>query len=114
VIIKIKNLKIDTVIGVYEFEKKRKRPIILNFEIELHAQEVADDDLANTIDYDKVASIASEISTDYKYNLIETLAQKIIEQIMLDKKIKRCKLEIDKPKAVKDAESVSATFEAFS
>ena len=56
-IIKIKNLSLETVIGVYGWEKNKPRTLIFNVEIETDFIEgIKSDHLKDTIDYDIVVN----------------------------------------------------------
>lgn len=111
-LIKIKNLRLKTTIGVYDWEKNFNREIIINAEIEVkNSKSTTSDKLCDTIDYDQITKNIKEVATKNHFKLIEKLAGEIIKKIMQDKRITRCKVEIDKMKVVKDVESFSVTLE---
>jgi dihydroneopterin aldolase len=106
-IICIKNLRTETIIGVYPFEKRKKRPLILNVEMEI-TRKKGSDKLADTLDYDALAKMLVKEVESSRYKLIESLAEHLLAKLQANKRIKHALLEIDKPGAVKAAESVSA------
>jgi len=111
-LIKIKNLKLLTNLGVYTWEKTFNREIIINAEIETDfAQSLESDDIADTIDYDTITTKIKNLVAQNQFKLIEKLAQQIMNEIMEDSRIKRCKLEIDKVGVVEFVESFSVTIE---
>lgn len=111
-LIKIKNLKLHTNLGVYTWEKTFNREIIINAEIETDfVQSLESDDIADTIDYDTITIKIKNLVAQNKFKLIEKLAQQIMNAIMEEPCIKRCKLEIDKVGVVEFVESFSVTIE---
>lgn len=111
-LIKIKNLKLKTILGIHPWEKTINREIIINVEIEtdrLRALET--DEIIDTIDYDLIINKIKNLVATKKFNLIEKLAQEIINEIINDERIKKCKLEIDKIGIADSVESASITIE---
>ncbi len=109
-IIKIKNLRLKTIVGIYKWEEKIDREIIINAEIETdHENSLVSDDINDTIDYDKLVSQIKLLISQKRFKLIEKMAQDVMDLILSNKKIKRCKLEIDKLNAVEALESFSIT-----
>ncbi len=107
-IIKIKNLRVQTIIGVYDFEKTIKRNLIINATIETnHEKSLLSDNLNDTIDYDEIVTNIKKVIKDNQFKLIEKLANKILSSIISDNRIDKCLLEIDKVGAVKDVDSLS-------
>lgn len=107
-IIKIKNLRIDTFIGVYEWEKDFKRTLIFNAQIETdHEDSMKSDDLKDTIDYDKITNQIKEFAQNNHYKLIEKLTDEVLDLIMQDDRIKSCTLEVDKLKVYDFVDSYS-------
>lgn len=113
-LIKIKNLKLKTIIGVYEWEEKFLREIIINAEIETDfLQSTVSDDIADTVDYELVSNKIKKLVAQNRYKLIEKLAAEIVNLILEDKKIKRCKVEVDKVGIIENSDSVAVVIEKF-
>lgn len=111
-LIRIKNLKLKTIIGVYDWEKKIDREIIINAEIETdHIDSLNSDKLSDTIDYDHIINSIKDLIEKNRFKLIEKMSGEIIKKIMQDQRVKRCKLEIDKVGVVAGVESCSITIE---
>ena len=108
-IIKIKDLKVQTIIGVYKHEKLKKRPLVMNVEIETSLYKKGSDKLKDTLDYDQIADMLVKHTEQSRHNLIEKLADELLAKLLQFKGVKSVKLEIDKPKAIKKAQSVSVT-----
>ena len=111
-IIKIKNLKLQTILGVYEWEKTIDRDIIINAEITTdNLSSLRSDNIEDTIDYDILISKIRNLIKDNRFKLIEAMAQGLVDVIMEDKRIFKCKLEIDKVGVVEGVDSFSVTLE---
>lgn len=107
-IIKIKNLKLRTKIGIYDFEEKIDRELIINIKIKTDEEKsVKSDEVKDTIDYDEIVAKVTDIVKNKRFKLIEALAGALIDSIMMNKKIKECKLEVDKVGIAPDYDSAS-------
>lgn len=109
-IIKIKNLKVKTIIGILDYERKNKQEIIINISIDYNSRKASEtDDIADALDYKILHDkLVTEIEKS-DFRLIEKLSDYIISMIMEDSKVTRIEIEIDKPAALEFAESVSFT-----
>ena len=109
-IIKIENLRLRTVVGIYEWEKNVKQDIVINIELEFDgSMAVKTDDIEHTVDYKTITKkIIAEIESR-EYNLIEKIAGDIVNIIMEDTRVDRASVRIDKPGALRFADSVSVT-----
>lgn len=109
-IIKIKNLRIKPVIGVYQHERITKQDIIVNLEIEYDARAaIASDALDDALDYDRIKTQIIALVDDSRFHLIERMADQIMAVLMHYEQVTRAVVEIDKPAAIKEADSVSFT-----
>ncbi|MES2961821.1 MAG: dihydroneopterin aldolase [Pseudomonadota bacterium] len=113
-LLKIKNLKLQTILGVHLWEEKINREIIINVEIESDfVKSLQSDDINDTIDYDLITTKIKNLIASKRFKLVETMAQNIMDEIMQDSRVKRCKIEIDKVGAVEAVESFSVTIEQY-
>jgi dihydroneopterin aldolase len=113
-LIKIKNLKLSTNVGIHLWEKDFDREIIINVEIETDfIKSLESDNIEDAIDYDAITTKIKDLIANNKFQLIEKMAQEVMNKIMEDSRIKRSKLEIDKVGAVEFVESFSVTIEQF-
>ncbi len=83
--------------GVMAFEKKIKQLFIADLDIWFDMnRSFTTDDISDTIDYSLVTSKVSKIIEQTSYNLLEALANKIMEEIMGFAIIKAAKLSLVK------------------
>jgi len=109
-LIKLKNLHLKTIIGVHKWEDDIERKMLVNIEIETDdIQSMKSDDIKDAIDYDIIAENVKNLVQNNRFKLVEKMVDEILNLIMADKRIKKCKLEIDKIGAVVDLESFSIT-----
>lgn len=110
-IIKIKNLRLTPIIGVYKHERLESQEIIINLELEYNATKaMQSDNLEDALDYDIIKSQIKELVDDTRFRLLERMADHLLTAILtFHKGIKRATIEIDKPGALKEADSVSFT-----
>lgn len=108
-IIRIKNLKVQAIIGVYEYERTQKQALIFNVELAYNAKNaMQSDNLEDALDYDLIKQQIITIAETSEFQLIERLADQVLAVIIDDdERISRVTVEIDKPAAMKEAESVS-------
>ncbi len=106
--IRIKNLRGETIVGVYAHERKNPRPVILQIEIEFdHRASVNSDQLSDTIDYALIEDHVLKALAEQQFMLLEALADHIARLVMGFAGVQSVVVEIDKPGALKQAESVS-------
>lgn len=109
-IIKIKNFKFKTILGIYEWEEKIEREIIVNALIETDYDRARfTNNIKDTIDYYELITKIKKFLSTKKFQLIEELTQQMLDLIMEDQRIKRCEIEIDKVRVVENVESFSIT-----
>jgi FolB domain-containing protein len=111
-LIKIKNLRLHTIIGVFDWEKDIDREIIINAEITTNFTEsLHSDNISDTIDYDQIILKIKNLVANNRFKLVEKMAQTLMDAILEDQRISKCKLEIDKVGVVENVDSFSITIE---
>lgn len=113
-IIRVKNLLIRTFIGFNPEELVNKQDVIINLEIEVKVPDVAlETDVPNGIyDYKKVTKRIINFVQEGRFKLLEVLSQRLLDMILEDPLVMRAKVEVDKPHALRFAESVSVEIES--
>lgn len=106
--ISIKNLRLETFIGVEEWEKENKQTLVFNIELEFDATEAVKTDLVEqTVDYYVLTEKIIKAVEQTHFCLLESLANHILNVIMEDSRIKKATVEVDKPGALPSVDSVS-------
>jgi D-erythro-7,8-dihydroneopterin triphosphate epimerase len=111
--IKVKNLLLRTYIGFNPEELVNKQDVIINFEIETDISHKAleVDEPLDILDYKTITKKVIALVQDGRFKLLEVLTQKILDLILEDKKVNWARVEVDKPHALRFAESVSMVME---
>ena len=112
-IIRIKDLKLRTIIGCNDWEREKKQNIVINIVIEtIDAGAVRSDDLKDSVDYREITKRIIEAVEKTKFQLLERLAGFILDIVMKGERIKGATVEVDKPHALRFSESVSVELTA--
>ena len=103
----IKNFIIHEIIGVHEHEKIKKQKIKFNIVIDVDQNVLPDEkDIKSIVDYEKITNNLKNLAKSKKYNFLESLAEDSFKEIFEDKRINSVKIKIEKPEAIKGADSV--------
>jgi len=112
-IIRIKKLLLRTYIGFNDEEIREKQDVIINMTIDVDLSHTIRNDVVDgSYNYKTITKNVIELVQGQKYNLLETLTQSILDEIMKYKKVRSARVEVDKPHALRFAESVSIELEA--
>ncbi len=112
VVIYIRDLRLETVIGVYERERRHPQP--LEFDIEMGMQDIKachTDQLGDTINYVAVVEEIHVILANHGFRLLEPLAQSIADMILDKFGAEWVRLEVTKAGIVPSARSVGVRIE---
>ena len=104
----IRNLVIDTIVGILPHERVTLQPVELDLVLKTDLQGAAKSGkLSDTLDYAAIASGLSEYVQSTQFELIETLADAIVKWLWaFSHAINGVSLELRKPKAVSAAQTV--------
>jgi dihydroneopterin aldolase len=106
--IRIRKLKLETILGVYAHEREKPCEIIADMVLYIHINKVYESDaLSDTVDYDKVAQRARQIAKESNFHLLESLAHRITQVLLAEFAIARINLVLDKGPAVNYCQSVA-------
>lgn len=112
-IIRIKDLKLRTIVGCNDWEREKRQEVVINVTMEAdESRAVVSDDLADSVDYRDITKRIIEMVEASEFFLVEKLASQVLALVMQDDKIKSASVEIDKPHALRFAESVSVELSA--
>jgi len=103
----IKNFIIEEIIGIYEHEKINKQKIKFNIAIDVNEDTIPNEkNIKSIVDYEKITQKLENLAKSKKYNFLESLAEDSFKEIFEDKRINSVKIKIEKPEAIKNADSV--------
>ena len=103
----INGLRAETVIGVYEWERNIRQPLIFDLEVATDNRAAAKDDgLTKAIDYAAISQrVIAEVERS-SFMLIETLAEHLATLILEEFGVQWLQLRVLKPTAVAEADAV--------
>jgi dihydroneopterin aldolase len=97
----LNELKIDTIIGIYDWERHTKQTLSFDLEMDWDiAKAAASDDIADTLDYGEVANAVVQFVENNHYQLIERLAEDVAALLLEQFPIPKLKLTLSKPVAL--------------
>jgi dihydroneopterin aldolase len=103
----INGLELYTLIGVYEFERHAKQRIIVDIEMCTNLKVAGQsDDVADTVDYGKVADCLSKIALDSSYQLLEALGEDMARKILEEFAPASITITINKPDILENVSAV--------
>lgn len=106
-IVFIKQLAVDTVIGVYAWEKTIQQRLFFDLELCTDIRAAANaDDIRQTLDYAVVCERVTALVQSGPVELIETLAERIAAMLLTDFSTTQVMVQVDKPGAVAAATTV--------
>ncbi|MDH5355826.1 MAG: dihydroneopterin aldolase [Gammaproteobacteria bacterium] len=111
-IVFIRDLQVETVIGIYDWERKIKQIISLDIDMATDIQKAANsDNIDDTLSYKTVAKRLIAFVEESEYELVEALAEKICAIIREEFKVPWVRLTLNKPGAVRGSRSVGVIIE---
>ena len=103
----IRGLKVETIIGIYDWERTLKRPLVFDVELGFDTREAASSDrMRDSIDYAAVGQTIRDIALELQPELLETLAEKIARTLFDRFPVLSVRLTIDKPGAIPDVKAI--------
>ena len=111
-IVFINDLRIETIIGIYDWERKVKQTISLDLEMGTDIRKSAETDaIEDTLNYKAVAKRLIAFVGESEYQLVETLAEKITDIVLTEFSVPWVKLTVHKPGAVRGSRDVGVIIE---
>jgi dihydroneopterin aldolase len=111
-IIFLRGLQIDTVIGIYDWERKIRQTVIIDLEMGTDIRKAAAaDDIAHTLDYKTLSKRIIAFVEASEFLLVETLAEKISAIIIEEFSVSWLRLTLNKKGAIRGASDVGIQIE---
>ena len=108
----INDLRIDTIIGIYDWERQVRQTVSFDLEMAHDIRRAAQtDDIQYTLNYKAVAKRLIAFVEDSQFLLIETLAEDAARLIMTEFSVPWLRLALHKPGALRGAHSVGVVIE---
>jgi 7,8-dihydroneopterin aldolase/epimerase/oxygenase len=110
--IQIRDLRVETLIGIHKRERHVAQTVSIDLEIGLPGTAVfKSDKVADTIDYEQVALKIRALAADGHYRLVETLAERIARLLLEEFGAPWVKVSVAKIGVLANARFVGVTLE---
>ena len=108
----IEGLQVETVIGVYEWEKTIRQQLVLDLWLGTDiCPAAAGDDIDQTLDYARICEQVTEFVSGGQFELVETVAERVANLILESHPCPWLRLKVSKPSAVATARNVGVVIE---
>jgi dihydroneopterin aldolase len=107
----VRDLELGVKIGVHTFERVTTQPVRINVDLYVREGTVGSDQLADVVCYEDVVDGIKEIIGIGHVNLVETLAENIAQMCLLDLRVVKCRIRVEKLKVIVEAASVGVEIE---
>jgi dihydroneopterin aldolase len=108
----IQGLKIDTIIGIYDWEREIRQDIVLDIQMsaDIKAASVTDN-IEQTLSYKSVCKRLIDFVQKSEFQLVETLAESVTQIVIEEFNVEWVKLTVNKGEAVTGAQGVGVIIE---
>lgn len=111
-IIYLNDLRIKTVIGVFDWEREIKQEVVIDLEMASDIRRAAETDrLDDTLDYKSVAKRVIAFVEQSDFQLVETLAERVAAIVCQEFAVPWLRLRLNKQGAVRGARDVGVIIE---
>ena len=103
----ISDLRIETVIGIYDWERKIRQPVTIDLEMGADIRRAAASDaIEDTLDYKAVAKRLISFVGSSEFQLVETLAERVAEIVIGEFSVRWVHVRLSKPGALRGSRDV--------
>jgi dihydroneopterin aldolase len=111
-IVFVEDLRIETVIGIYDWERKIKQTVALDLEMAFDNRKPASTDkIEDTLDYKAVSKRLIAFVESSHFELVETLAEQCAQIVREEFRVPWLRLKLSKPGAVRGSKAVGVIIE---
>ena len=108
----IRELTVETVIGIYDWEREIKQAVLFDLEMACDvARAAASDSVADTLDYKAVCKRVIAFVEASEFQLVETLAERVAQLIMSEFAVPWLRVQVNKRGALRGARDVGVSIE---
>jgi 7,8-dihydroneopterin aldolase/epimerase/oxygenase len=105
-------LSAECIIGFIDWERRVKQTVVLDIELPVDCRHASlTDEVADTLDYKKVAKRVLAFVTASEFKLVETLAHRVALLILEEFAVEWVRVALNKPGAIRDSRDVGVVIE---
>lgn len=110
--VEVCGLETECVLGVYPEERERERPVAMDVALEVRTAAAArEDDFAKALNYERVEADLRALAREGRFRLVETLAERAAARCLEYEGVRRARVRVEKPGALKHARTVAVSVE---
>ena len=108
----IEGLEIEALIGIYDWERRIRQPLVFDVEMVFdNRKPAASDAIEDTLNYKDVSKRLIDFVSQSDFGLVETLAERCAALILDEFGVQHVRLKLSKPGAVRGARAVGVIIE---
>jgi dihydroneopterin aldolase len=108
----IKNLRIETIIGIYDWEREVKQVVSMDLEMAADIKMAAQtDNIGYALNYKSISKRIIKFVQEQKFKLIESMAEEVAQIVLIEFSVPWVRLRISKPGALRGSEDVGIIIE---
>ena len=105
-------LTAECIIGFIDWERRVKQTVVLDIELPVDCRHAAlSDEVADTLDYKKVAKSVLAFVAASEFKLVETLAHRVALLILAEFQVDWVRISLNKPGAIRNSRDVGVVIE---
>lgn len=108
----VRNLLLRAIIGINDDERVKKQDVLVNIELATCTRKAAEsDEIEDAVNYREIAKQTIDLVESSEYFLVERLAEEIAQLCLKDERVRKARITVEKPTALRFAQSVGVTIE---
>ncbi|MFZ9709330.1 MAG: dihydroneopterin aldolase [Steroidobacteraceae bacterium] len=108
----LRGLEVECIIGFIDWERRIKQKVQIDLELPVDcARAAVHDDVADTLDYKKVAKRVTSFVADSQFMLVETMAHRMALLVLEEFGIEWIRISVNKPGAIRGSRDVGVAIE---
>lgn len=108
----LNDLKVDAVIGIFEWERRVTQKVSIDLEMAVDvAAAAATDSIEQALNYKAVAKRVAAFTAESRFQLVETLAERIAAVVIGEFGVRWVRVRVNKPGAIRGARDVGVVIE---
>ncbi len=108
----LRGLTAECIIGFIDWERRVKQTVVVDLELPVDcARAAASDDVADTVDYKRVAKRVLAYIEASEFKLVETLAQRLALVLLEEFELEWVRVSLNKPGAIRNSRDVGVVIE---
>jgi len=110
----LRGLRVDTVIGIWDWERKIRQTVSIDLEMGTDIRRAAKTDAVDdTLNYKSVAKRVQQFVADSEFQLVETMAENIAATVLAEFDVPWIDVTVNKPGAIRGAKDAGVKIRRF-